>query len=394
MDELLELLKKPKMDECITERKLGHLREVYEGRYRKRNYCMTSYTMENYDNWTKDWAIINKYISYLCYQAETCPTTGKEHIQAYCELKEALDYTSIKTIFNDEKLWLGAREGSQTQAIDYTKKEDTRIKGLEWIELGIKKNQGGRTDITNVMQMLEEGKRPKDVREEFPSVYFKFEDKVHKIFLEYARERPDVKTEMKNFILIGRPGTGKTSEVYRRHNKNDIYVLNRTSQTAWFDGYTDQKVLLIDDFTKGMFSLREILQFLDEYPIEFQKKNGFIMKQWDCVYITSNYNPKDWFDEDIMNVNHEQHDAFMRRITHIEIMDTVYNKDKMKPTVASGAKEYNDLIDAWKDRDNAFEEEKRGMSKSVCTTKTFKMGYAGKKWGAQRGTEVAKVIFT
>jgi uncharacterized protein (DUF433 family) len=324
------------IEQDLTERKLEHLRQEYEGRYRKRNFCITSYSMENYDEWITNWADIQRHgITYLCYQAERCPKTLKEHLQGYLECGEnALDYNSIKLILNDQKLWIGSRIASQRDAINYTKKDDSRIKELPWIELGLAKNQGHRTDIGNVMTLLEEGKSPTDIREEYPTIYFKFSNIIMKMYGEYLKENiKESEYKIQVILLIGRPRTGKTSEVFRRHPKKDIYMLNRTSSTAWFDGYTNQKVLLIDDFKKGMFSLREILQFTDRYYHQYPIKNGFITKQWTYVYITSNYKLQNWFQENIMREDHEQHDAFLGRITTIETMNKVYDITKSRPKI-------------------------------------------------------------
>lgn len=86
-----------------------------------RNYCFTSFKEITKDTYK------NENVSYICFQQEKCPTTGKIHWQGYLELKNPSDLKNVKNIFKDSTIHLEPRRGSQKQAIDYCKKNDSKL---------------------------------------------------------------------------------------------------------------------------------------------------------------------------------------------------------------------------------------------------------------------------
>lgn len=111
-------------------------------------------------------------INYIVYQKEICPTTKKEHWQGYCELKAQSRYSAIKKMFNDNKLHIEVRKGTQQQAIDYCKKVETSVEGsmFEW---GEPKKQGKRTDLTAFITKMSDKGLDKAI-DEYPETYVKY----------------------------------------------------------------------------------------------------------------------------------------------------------------------------------------------------------------------------
>lgn len=98
-----------------------------------RNFCFTAFGAEP--------AYCTEQIQYIIYGHEICPTSGREHWQGYCELKNAFSLTFVKNLFNDNTIHIEERRGTQKQAIDYCKKDG------KWTEYGIPKKQGKRSDL-------------------------------------------------------------------------------------------------------------------------------------------------------------------------------------------------------------------------------------------------------
>ena len=98
----------------------------------------------------------------------------------------------------------------------------------------------------------------------------------------------------KVILFYGKTGTGKT----RRALEAGIDVCKKPGDDKWFDGYVDQKILLIDDFAGGRskMSLSFILQVLDRYPVKLPVKGDFADLVADTVYVTSNIHPRLWYD--------------------------------------------------------------------------------------------------
>lgn len=119
-----------------------------------RNWCFTSYIepKPSYDE-----------ISYMVYQKERCPTTGREHYQGYVELTNKIRLNRVKEIFNDNTIHLENRKGSQKQAIDYCTKDKTRVEDCKPVFFGLPKNQGHRTDLDEIYEDIEEGLTAREI---------------------------------------------------------------------------------------------------------------------------------------------------------------------------------------------------------------------------------------
>ena len=104
------------------------------------------------------------------------------------------------------------------------------------------------------------------------------------------------------------PVCGKTSYVHDTHG-DDVYVFD-DYRNGWWDGYSGQSVLLIDEFY-GNIAYSTFLKLLDGYQIRLNIKGSFTYAKWTTVFITSNQHPKDWYPNGLT-------DAMNRRITDIK----------------------------------------------------------------------------
>lgn len=114
--------------------------------------------------------------------------------------------------------------------------------------------------------------------------------------------------DVKVTVIIGPPGTGKSKYAY--DTDPDLYS---KPDGQWFDGYTGQKTLLLDDFY-GDLPYSTLLKVLDRYPLQVPVKGGFVYAQWTHVIITSNREPQQWNFPPFTDLA-----AFNRRVT-----ETIY----------------------------------------------------------------------
>lgn len=279
---------------------------------RHRNYCFTSFNCDifrdgnvKFDVWR------SKGVKFIVYQFEKCPNTGKEHVQGYAEFSKAMSYKAIKKCFGDNTIHLEVRRGSQSEAIEYCKKDDSRLDGP--FEFGDKNVQGARNDLGAIRDAINNGATINDIMDEFPSQFIRYGRGIRDMFnAMFERNVPNFKNVECN-ILYGDAGTGKTKYVYDKFDANDVYRLRRSNNgTLWFDGYTGQKVLLIDEFY-GWITWSDLLEFTDGYKLKLDVKGGFTYKAWDYVYITSNKAPENWYKD----FNCMEKNEFKRRINKI-----------------------------------------------------------------------------
>lgn len=114
-----------------------------------RNWCFTSYAENLYID------ALNDKIQYMISQKEKCPKTGKLHYQGYIEFKGKMRMNEVKKLMSDNSVHLEPRRGTQKQAIDYCRKEETRVE--EPKEFGEPKQQGKRSDIDDIYDDIAEG---------------------------------------------------------------------------------------------------------------------------------------------------------------------------------------------------------------------------------------------
>jgi len=247
-----------------------------------RNCCITSFSDEvKYDK---------EYIRYIVYHREVCPDTQKLHYHVYVEFDGRFSLKKIKEIFNDNTIHCEERKGKQKEAIDYVLK-DVNENDYPLFEYGEKRNQGQRTDLKGLVKSVKEGKSNLELIDEFPSQFLKFHKGIDKIRFEVNKSKSKEFRQVKVYVLYGEPGTGKTRNVYE--NVDDLYKLD-CGNNLWFDGYSGEKNILIDDFY-GWVQYGQLLNILDGYQLRIPIKGGFTYALWDNVYITSNKHPKYWY---------------------------------------------------------------------------------------------------
>lgn len=254
-----------------------------------RHWVFTSYSEHVFD--------FDKYMmSYLVYQPEKCPKTGKLHWQGYVIMKNKKRMKWMKKHIDDKAHWEKKR-GNAKQASDYCKKNDTRV-GDKYYEFGKLSYQGKRNDLDDVYDMIKSGKEIGEVIDEFPSSYIKFHRGIEKVKFEVDRKKVKRYRKISVYVIHGGTGTGKTRYAYDEYGYDNVYCLDQ-DKNVWFDGYCGEKVLLIDDFN-GYMSFRKLLKVLDGYPYKCAIKGGYTWAQWTTVIITSNEPPELWYDEDII----------------------------------------------------------------------------------------------
>lgn len=138
------------------------------------NWCLTDF-FKNCEDVEEDVRIFDYSIStpdmatqkvqYIVWGLEKCPTTEKLHVHYYVEFTEKVSMKWIKESFNNNTLHCEPRKGTQKQAIDYVKKDETKVflGEYQWFEIGEKKTQGSRTDLDGMVDMIEENHTGREI---------------------------------------------------------------------------------------------------------------------------------------------------------------------------------------------------------------------------------------
>ena len=245
-------------------------------------------------------------IRYAIFQLER-GEEGTPHFQGYIELKcsQRLSYMRKIIACHWEK-----RRGTRQQAREYCSKEETREEGPwttgSW-EAG---GQGARNDLIAFKEQVKEGKRKRELIDDYPLVmakYTRFYDTIKSI------SRPRVRLDLTVRLNYGKTGTGKTRNAYENE---DLYVVPVTQGPLWFDGYDGEEVAVLDDFAgaASKLSLTYLLRLIDIYPIRVPVKGSYVWWQPKRIIITTNIHPRNWYDYEN---RFEQYLALERRIHEV-----------------------------------------------------------------------------
>ena len=267
---------------------------------RKRAWAFTvdNYSEEDYETLKSKFA---ERSVYSVIGREIAPTTGTPHLQGYVYFKTALTLSALKKLTGITKMHLEAAGGTAEQNRTYCTKEDKEA----W-EFGEIPHAGKRNDINRVREIIKSGGGITDVLEEVHSY------QAAKFAELYLINRPPEEREPPEvFWFWGPTGTGKTRQAMEMvREKNNFWISGETLQ--WWQGYTGQEDVIIDDFRGDMCRMHTLLRYLDRYPVQVPIKGSSCWLRAKRIIITSCYKPEDVYAKET-----ERIDQLLRRITNV-----------------------------------------------------------------------------
>lgn len=240
------------------------------------------------------------------YQLETCPTTQKSHIQGFVQFKKTMTMAKVKAFLGND-VHVEQTKGTPQQNYAYCTKAGGRnqrvIGNWTW------KGQGKRSDLDSVKDAILAGISEKELSTNYFGQWVRY----NQSFTKFRNLHTDKnQRDLYVTLLVGPAGSGKTRTVYESHPIDDIYSLMKFDNPVWFDGYTGQDVLLLDDY-RGEMPTSFLLKLLDRYPLQLNIKGGTTWAKWTHIYITTNQGDweTDWVD-------HHSREALKRRINSVQ----------------------------------------------------------------------------
>lgn len=251
-----------------------------------RTWCFTLFefdetTIANMEHWPDR--------KYLVVGEEVCPETKKHHLQGYVMFSTMKRFTAVKKIHGTGH-WEMAR-GTWKENFTYCTKDGN------WLEFGERPKT--REEVGEM-----EKKRWEDARalalegrfEEIPGdLYVRYQSSFKRMRTEDVMKGPSGVDSLDNWWYVGPTGAGKSREA-RKLFGGDLYLKNKTK---WWDGYTGQKTVLIDDFGMSNVDMIDDLKvWTDHYSFNAEFKGGMFVIRPERIVVTSNYTIQQIFGRD------------------------------------------------------------------------------------------------
>ncbi len=269
-----------------------------------RSWCFTIYAIDEFK--------LNEAppFRYACIANETCPDTGRLHLQGYIEFTRPCRRTQVQRILGVPLCHCAPRRGSRDSARNYCK-DPTKVGFIQYKEYGSwVTTQGARTDLADAKRAIDDGISPDDFEDKFFSISARHGPWVQRYFARRLRLTTKHWRVVTTILYWGDTETGKTRKALEDAGE-DYYLLPIPQNgTLWWDGYIGQKTLVIDEFY-GQIKYSMLLRILDGHPYQMPVKFGFTHGAWTKVYMTSNTPWDEWYST-VPDVR-----ALERRITQI-----------------------------------------------------------------------------
>lgn len=246
----------------------------------------------------------NEVMNYLRYAEET-GKDGYLHYQGYVCWKSARWTYACKKKYGH---YFGKMRGALVQNDDYIEKQNKPQ------TFGKRPKQGERTDLTEIVDEIKNGRSVDDIVLTQPLMYHKYGRTLNKV--EDIILRNKIRTEQTTgYWYVGKTEQGKSARAYLNYNIDEYY--SYPYDCGWWDGYKGQHTVILDEF-RGQLQYNEMLRLIDRHPNYYCRRRGrepipFTSKR---VIITSSLTPQEVYH----NLQHNDNiDQLLRRIEVIQL---------------------------------------------------------------------------
>lgn len=251
--------------------------------------------------------------TFVVWGLETCPETGRKHLQGYAEFASASTYKAAQKKLGLVNCHMENAKGEPSECTGYCKKGECNEKPEEgwgkfaddphetWNggELGVRKKdgeQGKRFDIIEFKDAIKRRASDMQLLDEHAEACAKFPKFIQFVRNAFVRKDwlPQGERQKMGVWLWGPGGIGKTEGL-----RNVDYY--EKTHNKWWDGYADEDLVLIDDpapsWSKPFAGY--IKTWIQEKPFMGETKGGCVHIRFKRIVIISNMSPNDYFGEDL-----------------------------------------------------------------------------------------------
>ena len=226
---------------------------------------------------------------------------GVHHAHLILEAKNQTRFSAIQKLY--PTIHVELTRGSREQVIAYLNKsgkheEKSHTTVVSMINHGIieANQQGKRSDLDTIQELLEAGLTPEEIMRENLS-YRKFSKMIKEHYYQMRVENAPLVKDIKVYWHLGGSGTGKSfTQILLKQElgKENVYVLSDYG-TGGLDNYSGEPILFMDEF-KGDINYQTFLKLLDVYPNQVHARYSNVYALWDAVHISSIFTPNQLYE--------------------------------------------------------------------------------------------------
>lgn len=256
-------------------------------------------------------------VQFAIFGLETCPTTGKKHLQTFISFENQIVWNTVKRLYpeghNIKRCYKSALANYR-----YCSK-DNNI----YLEHGIRPlGIGKRSDLDDARDYILQGMSEREYALAVTSWAAVNGYNRLKAMLEKPWNVPD-RVDLQVVYLYGPTHCGKSHKA--RNDYGKVYV---KKPGDWWCGYTGEETVLLDEFRPDHMQFSDLLKLTDRVPFPINRK-GLPIRN--CrpkrVLITTPFPAQDLY----AGCHTEDMEQFTSRITHIRHCVTRYEGPGGRP---------------------------------------------------------------
>jgi len=264
-------------------------------------------------------------ITYYVFQLEQ-GEKGTYHHHLFICFQNAKSFSTIKNKFHSANL--APVESGLNYVRDYCSKVEGRVRGP--VEYGTFPQQGKRSDLDVIYELIKDGVTDLEISEKYPSAYIKYHKNFKSVRQELLEEKYSEQFRKLDVTYIyGDPGTGKSRYVMDKFGYKNVYRI--TNYAHPFDQYQGEDIIVFEEFRSSL-KIEEMLNYLDGYPFRLPARYENRVACYTKVYVITNicffeqyHNVQDFSEESFAGFARRFNKGILHFKKNSETGDTIVN---------------------------------------------------------------------
>lgn len=217
------------------------------------------------------------------------------HFQGYFAVETPMQFKTLKALDGFTRCHFEKAKGDAKSNLRYCTKDEGRLDG-PWIYPNIEAfpKIGERNDLKKLMSDIKSGLTIDEIADKYPGEYLRMKKSItEEVNKQILLKRPLIYKPLHVTYMYGDSDTNKSRYAREMAQEDyedpEIFIHNLPAAgTVWWDGYTSQKCVIINEFN-GQLDLQTFNKLLDGEINLLQVKGSHVVSHLERLYITSNF---------------------------------------------------------------------------------------------------------